>query len=84
VSKWLKKVLTLKDIAQLYVEKRDQWLLLEIVASNPENQPTQFRLLAFSSDKDELHEYISEDDSWDWSKKYLMVMADPNKPCTIE
>lgn len=83
MSKWLRKIFTLKDIAQLYIEKNNQWLLLGILETNSDNEPTKFRLLTSSADKDKLHDYISEDESWDWSKKYLMVLADPNKPCSL-
>ena len=83
MSEWLRKILNLKDIAQLYIEKSDNWLLLEVLETNSSNEPTKFGLLAFSPDKNKLHDYVSEDESWDWSKKYLMVFADPTKPCTI-
>lgn len=83
MSKWLNKVLNLKDIARLYVEKSDQWLLLEVLATNSDGKPTKLRLLAVSPDKNKLHDYLSEDDSWDWSKNYLLVLADPNKPCSL-
>jgi len=83
VSKWLRKVLNLKDITHLYIEKKGHWLLLEILETTSDDKPIKFRLLDFSADKDKLHDYISEDETWNWDKKYLMVLADPNKPCTL-
>ncbi|RMD95595.1 MAG: hypothetical protein D6813_00070 [Calditrichaeota bacterium] len=74
----------MRDIPQLYLEQAGEWLLLEVLETNAKNEPIKFRLLAHNPDKYILHDFILEDDHWDWSKKYLLVFADPNKPCTLE
>lgn len=84
MDKWLNKVLTLRDVAQLYLEKAGQWLLLEVLETDARNEPTRLKLLAYAPNKDQLHDYMLEDEDWNWDRKYLMVLADPNKPCTID
>jgi hypothetical protein len=79
----LNKKLNLEDIAEIYNEKAGEWLLLEILETDTKNNPVKLKLLKHSPYKDELHEYLLEQDQWDWNKKYLIVLADPSKPCTI-
>lgn len=80
---WLNKELNLKDITQVYNEKAGEWLLLEILETDARNNPIKLKLLKHSPYKDELHEYLLDQDQWDWNKKYLIVLADPSKPCRI-
>ncbi|MFQ5706714.1 MAG: hypothetical protein ACE5HO_04645 [bacterium] len=83
MRRWLNTTFAVQEISQLYHEKAGEWLLLEIVETNRNNTPTKLRLLASGPDKDVLHDFIMEDESWHWHKKYLVVLADPDKPCTI-
>jgi hypothetical protein len=94
VATWTEKEIFLRDLGQLYQDLAGKWLLLEILPDFPLNAssmkvgtekklPTKFRLHAHHSDKNKLHEFMLEHDGWDWSKKYLIVQADPEKPCEI-
>ncbi|MCI0443724.1 hypothetical protein L0152_10955 [bacterium] len=84
MSKWIQKVIDRSQLAQLYSDHAGKWLLLEIMERNGNDHPKKFKLISLDSDKEKLHEYLLEDESWDWSKKYLMIFADPEKPCTIK
>ncbi len=66
------------------MEKAGNWLLLEILETNSKNEPKKLMLIAASPDKDALHDYILQDENWDSNKNCLLVLADPNKPCSIE
>jgi hypothetical protein len=74
----------LSQIPDLYQELAGHWLLLEVLASDEKNQPSRVRLIAESSDKAELHDYVMDHGSWSVEHRYLMVKADPTKPCTIK
>lgn len=73
----------LPEIPHLYRRYAGQWLLLEVVATNAGGKPLRFRLLGRAPEKSALHEMIMDDEYWDWQKKYLIVFADPDKPCDI-
>ena len=94
VATWTDKEILLRDLGQLYQDLAGEWLLLEILpdvhlndlsmkAGAEKKAPTKFRLHAHSRDKDKLHEFMLEHDGWDWSKRFLFVHADPEKPCEI-
>lgn len=83
VANWTEKEILLRDLGQLYQELAGEWLLLEILEGAEKKLPTKFRLHAHHSDKNKLHEFMLEHDGWDWSKKYLFVQANPEKPCEI-
>jgi hypothetical protein len=83
VADWMQKEILLRDLGQLYQDLAGEWLLLEILKGVEEKLPTQFRLHAHHPDKDKLREFMLEHDDWDWGKKFLFVLADPEKPCEI-
>lgn len=83
VTDWTQKGILLRDLGQLYHDLAGEWLLLEILEGAEKKMPTQFRLHAHHLDKDKLHDFMLEHDEWDWSKKYLLVKADPEKPCDL-
>ena len=83
MSRWINKVIGLKGLARLHAEQAGAWLLLEILERNANDDPVKFRLLAYGPDKDALHDLLLEDDTWDWDKTYLFVLADPTKPCIV-
>ncbi len=76
-------MLNLRDVAKLYQDKSGEWLLLEVLETDTRKNPVRLKLLAHSRDKSQLHEFIAEDEDWNWQKQYLIVLADPAKPCTI-
>ncbi|RMG68516.1 MAG: hypothetical protein D6715_02075 [Calditrichaeota bacterium] len=73
----------LKEIPELYQRLAGQWLLFEILETNANQTPVRLRLLKNSSNKDDLYEFLMEDDQWNWDRQYLIVYADPSRPCTI-
>ena len=83
MSESLQKVIELQDLARLYSEHAGKWLLLEVVERNGNHNPKKLRLISCDEDKEKLQEYILEDETWDWSKSYLMIFADPEKPCIL-
>ncbi len=80
---WRNKILSLKDISQLYAEKAGQWLLFEVLEKNSAGDPVKLKLLTYSSKKDDLHDFVMDEADWNWEKNYLFVLADPTKSCTI-
>lgn len=80
---WTAKEISLDDLSQVYRDLAGEWLLMEILETNERKLPSKLRLHTHHPEKDKLHEFMSEHDGWEWSKKYLIVRADPNKPCEI-
>jgi hypothetical protein len=74
----------LYEIPDLYAEKDGNWLLLEVLESDLQNEPTSVRLLAESPDKDSIYDHVMEDTDWRWDRRYVIVFADPRRPCRIE
>lgn len=83
VADWTQKEIFLHDLGQLYQDLAGEWLLLEILEGIEKKLPTKFCLHAHSQDKDKLREFMMEHEDWDWSRKFLIVQADPEKPCEI-
>ncbi|MBK6622598.1 MAG: hypothetical protein IPG32_17645 [Saprospirales bacterium] len=71
-------------MAQLYQELPHHWLLLEVLETNEHGRAEKLRLLKYAKDKNELYEYLlDEDPHWEWSKRYIFVFSDPEKECEI-
>ncbi len=75
--------LHLKEIPELYQSLAGHWLLFEVLETNANQTPVRLRLLKHSTSKDELYDFLMEDEQWDWNRQYLIVYADPTRPCTI-
>lgn len=82
-TNWEEEEIDLRQISRLYEETAGNWLLLDILETNANGTPTRMRLIAKKTDKSELHDLIMDDDDREWENNYLLVFADPNKPCTI-
>jgi len=80
---WQNRVITAAEVAELYNSYPEHWLLLEVLETAPSGRASKFKLLAHDKSKDALYDYLMEDENWDWSKKYIMVFADPNYQCEI-
>jgi len=78
------RIVDLKEINRLYEETAGHWLLLEILETNENGTPTRLRVADLAKDKNRLFDWMMENDDWDWKDRYLLVFADPNKPCIIK
>lgn len=83
MTETVRETIDVSDVRKLFLQHAGRWLLLEIAKRNGNGKPVKLRLIASDPDKERLRELILEDDSWDWSRRYLIVFADPEKPCTI-
>ncbi len=82
-DKWKDRIITAAEVAELYNSYPGHWLLLEVLETGPSGRASKFKLLAHAEHKDALYDFLMEDEDWDWSKKYIMVYADPNYQCEI-
>jgi len=83
-SKEEKKVYSAAEMVQLYNQKPHVWLLLEVLEYNKYGRAERLKLLKFSRDKNELYDYLTEEDeNWDWHKNYIFVYADPDHKCSL-
>ena len=80
---WKDEVINAKDVARLYSEKLGEWLLIEVIKMGKNGKAELFKLLKHSEDKDQLHEYLLDDEKWNWDKKYIIIFADPEKVCEL-
>ncbi len=71
------------EMAQLYREKPGEWLLLEVLEKDPYGRAAKLALLRSAKDKEELYDFLLEQQQWDWSKEYIFVFSDPNGQCDI-
>ncbi len=80
----LNKEYSARQMAQLYREMPGVWLLLEVLEQNELGTPQRLKLLAYSPDKEDLYDYLmDQDDNWNWNKKYIFVYSDPEKECPL-
>ncbi len=82
-DKWSDRIIDASEVAALYEDNPGYWLLLDVLETAPNGRASKFRLLAKSKDKEELYDYLFEDDDWDWNKKYIFVYSDPGKQCDL-
>ena len=80
----LNQHMELRDLPALYQEHAGKWLLLEVVERNGNGNPSKLKLISLDKEKEKLRDYVLEDETWDWSRRYVIVFADPEKPCTIK
>lgn len=80
---WKDKILHSSDVARLYNDKPREWLLLEVIKTGSNGKAELFKLLAHAINKDDLYEYVMEDEEWGWDKKYIFVFADPDSICEL-
>ncbi len=71
------------EMAQLYQEKPGVWLLLEVLERDQRGRANKLALLRESPNKDDLYDFLLEQQQWDWSKEYIFVFSDPDKQCEI-
>ena len=80
----LNTVYTASELARLYQQLPGYWLLLEVLEESDNGRPEKLKLLKYSKDKQELHEFLmDEDENWSWDKKYIFVYANPDKECDL-
>jgi len=79
-----KSIFEATEMAALYHQLPGNWLLLEVLETDAKGQALKLKLINYSNDKDSLRDYLMEDADWNWNKKYIFVLADPNKPCELQ
>lgn len=70
-------------MARLYQENPHVWLLLEVLERNPNGRAEKLKLLKAAASKDELYDFLMEQDDWTWKKEYIFVYSNPEKQCDI-
>ncbi len=84
VSDWTKRRIFRADIVDMYTDLEHQWLLIEIIERDKNGTATEIRLAHYAKEKDDVHEFLmEEEENWDWTKNYLVVYADPKKQCEL-
>lgn len=72
------------EMAQLYNQLPDTWLLLEVIQRSATGKPTRLKLLKTAKDKNTLYDYLFEEaENWNWDKDYIFVFSDPTRTCPI-
>jgi hypothetical protein len=81
---WKKRKIYRSDIVDMYQDLEHLWLLIEVMARDENGTATEIRLVHFAKNKDDVYEFLmEEDENWDWTKNYMVVLADPKKECEL-
>lgn len=82
---WKNRIIDAAEVGQLYQDNPGIWLLLDVLETGKNGRASKFKLLAKSSDKEDLYDFLMEDESedWSWDKKYIFVFSDPDKQCDL-
>ncbi len=83
MSSWSNRIIDASEVATLYQENPGFWLLLDVLQTGQNGRASKFRLLAKARNKDDLYDYLMEDEDWNWDKKYIFVFSDPDKLCDL-
>ena len=83
MGNWTNRVIKDVEMSDVYKDFSNQWLLFEVLSTNRENRPVSFNLLLGSYEKDDLHEYIMENEIGNKETRLIILYADPDKPCEI-
>ncbi|HFA49846.1 MAG TPA: hypothetical protein ENJ95_12635 [Bacteroidetes bacterium] len=79
-----KKEYLASEMAQLYQDLPNEWLLLEILKTNEQGRAEKLKLLKHAKDKDELYDYLmDETEDWSFDNNYIFVYSDPEKECEL-
>ncbi|MBK7407901.1 MAG: hypothetical protein IPL49_08575 [Saprospirales bacterium] len=72
------------EMAQLYQKHPNEWLLLEVLATNKSGRAERLRLVKYAKNKNDLYDYLMDEvQDWDWSKNFIFVYSDPDKECDL-
>jgi hypothetical protein len=81
---WKKRRIFRSDIVDMYNDLEHHWLLIEVIGRDENGTATEIRLAHFAKEKDDVHEFLmEEEENWDWCKNYLVIYADPKKECEL-
>jgi hypothetical protein len=81
---WKKRKIFRSDIVDMYTDLEHNWLLIEVIGRDKNGMATEIRLVHFAEVKDDVYEFLmEEEESWDWTKNYIVVYADPKKECEL-
>jgi hypothetical protein len=79
-----RKEYSAREMAHLYQEHPNEWLLLEVLAYNKAGRAERLRLLKFSKNKNDLYDFLMDEvQEWDWSRNFIFVFSDPEKECEL-
>ena len=82
---WKNRIIDAVEVSQLYQENPGTWLLLDVLTTDKNGRAATFKLLAKSTNKEDLYDFLmdNEEEDWSWDKKYIFVFADPDKQCDL-
>ena len=80
-SAWLSRDLSVEELGRAYAALAGEWLLLEVIEGEPGARDAKYRLIGHGTDRERLHQVIGEDEDWNWDRRCLLILADPEKPC---
>ena len=83
-DKWHNREINDVEMALLYKDFPNQWLLFEVLEINENRRPVLFKLIDRGNNKEDILDLIMENENWDSTKKHIILFADPDKPCDLE
>ena len=79
---WKNKSIHAREVAQLYGDLKDEWLLLDVLQRGRNGKAEEFVLIAHSKEKDDLYEFIMEE-AGEMDGNFIFVFADPEGVCEV-
>jgi len=81
---WKTRKIFRSDIVDMYNDLEHLWLLIEVISRDENGTATEIRLAYFAKEKDDVYEFLmEEEENWDWTRSYMVVYADPKKECEL-
>jgi hypothetical protein len=72
------------EMAHLYQEHPNEWLLLEVLATNEAGRAERLKLLKHSKDKNDLYDFLMDEvKDWSWKRNFIFVYSNPEKECEL-
>jgi hypothetical protein len=68
------------EMAHLYQEHPNEWLLLEVLATNEAGRAERLKLLKHSKDKNDLYDFLMDEvKDWELEKEFHFCIFKPGK-----
>ncbi len=82
MDKLVGRIVTEAEVAKLYLEKRNEWFLLEVETVNEHGKAKTLQIINHHRDKGVLRDYILDEDHAT-GRRFIFFFSDPDQPCDL-
>ncbi|MDH5598192.1 MAG: hypothetical protein OEY34_03655 [Cyclobacteriaceae bacterium] len=80
---WKEKIIHANEVTDLFAAYEGEWLLLEVLSKGNAGKAETFNLIHHNPDKNVLHDFMMDECCDDSDNHFMLIYADPHKPCDL-